>query len=244
MKLSQQGKLLYEKARPIVQAARDAEAAVKRLDNVPRGQLRVLVPPRVPEDVFTQWLADFLVAYPEVSLDVVGTDMHVDLVAEGFDVALRSGAIEDTSLISRTLAINAEIAVASPQYLEAKGTPMGAADLRDHECVIGYKGTNVPNVRWPLLAGGEIEVGGRLITNHAGLHLQAAKRHLGISLVIDRSAAASIESGDLVHVLPDIIGCVNHARLVYPDREFLDPKVRAFVDFIAAQVPKSRRHAS
>ena len=171
----------------------------------------------------------------------MATEVHVDLVAEGFDVALRSGAIEDKSLISRILAINSEIALASPTYLAAQGTPMTAADLADHECIIGYKGTNVPNLRWPLLAGGEIEVGGRLTTNHAGLHLQAAKRHLGIALVIDRSAAESLELGEVVHVLPDIVGRVDHARSVYPDREFLDPKVRAFVDFIVLQVANSRR---
>ena len=244
IKLSRQGKLLYEKARPIVQAGREAEAAIRRLDNVPRGQLRVLIPPRVPEEIFTRWLADFLVAYPEVSLDVVGTDVHVDLVAEGFDVAIRSGVIEDTSLISRTLVINSEIAVASPQYLAAKGAPATAADLGDHECIIGYKGSNVPNRRWPLVAGGSIEVAGRLVTNHSGLSLQAARRHLGIALVIDRTAAALLDSGEVVHVLPDIIGRVDHARLVYPDREFLDPKVRAFVDFIALQVAKTRRQST
>ncbi|MEM6995425.1 MAG: LysR family transcriptional regulator, partial [Myxococcota bacterium] len=88
MKLTEQGELLYDRARRVVHAAHEAEAAVQRLDDVPRGLLRVAVPPRVPEGVFTQWLAAFLDAYPEVSLDVVGTDPHIDLVAEGFDVAL------------------------------------------------------------------------------------------------------------------------------------------------------------
>lgn len=237
---TQQGKLLYEKARPIVQAAREAEAAVQRLDNVPRGLLRVLVPPRVPEEVFSGWLAEFLLEYPEVSLDVVGTDEHVDLVAEGFDVALRYGAIEDTSLISRTLAVNSEIAVASPEYLDARGTPTSAAQLSDHECIIGYKGSNVPDLRWPLLAGGWVEVRGRLMSNHDGLRLQAARRGLGIAMVIQQVAAELLASDVLVSVLPDLVGRQDHARLVYPDREFLDPKVRAFVDFVASRVAARR----
>jgi DNA-binding transcriptional LysR family regulator len=241
MKLTKHGDLLYERARHVVHAAREAEAAVQRLDDRPRGLLRVLIPPRVPEQIFTLWLAEFLEAFPDVSLDVVGTDVHVDLVAEGFDVALRHGAIEDTELISRTLVVNSEIAVASPQYLAKRGTPTVAGDLAGHECIIGYKGSNVPNLRWPLLDGGWTQVGGKLMTNHGGLRLQAAKRHLGIAMVIDRTATELLASGELVWVLPQIVGRVDRACLVYPDREFLDPKVRAFVDFISSRVDATRR---
>ncbi len=236
MKLTEQGELLHERARGIVHAARAAEAAVRRLDGVPRGLLRVLVPPRVPEGVFTRWLAEFMEAYPEVSLDVVGTDAHVDLVAEGFDVALRYGEFNDPSLVSRTLVVNAEIAVASPAYLEARGVPTSGADLAEHDCIVGYRGTTVPTPRWPLLDGGFVGVSGSLMTNHDGLSLEAAKLGLGIALVIDRSVHDLLASGELVHVLPGIIGRRDHARLVYPDREYLDPKVRAFIDFIVSRL--------
>ena len=241
MKLTEQGELLHERARGVVHAARDAEAAVRRIDGVPRGLLRVLVPPRVPETVFTQWLAEFLDAYAEVSLDVVGTDAHVDLVAEGFDVALRYGEFNDPSLVSRTLVVNSEIAVASPAYLETRGTPATADDLAEHDCIIGYRGTSVPNPRWPLLDGGWVDVAGRLTTNHGGLSLEAANRGLGIALVIDRAAHEHLASGELVWVLPEIVGRRDHARLVYPDREFLDPKVRAFIDFIVSRVQARRQ---
>jgi DNA-binding transcriptional LysR family regulator len=240
MKLTEQGELLYERARRVVHAAREAEAAVLRHDEVPRGLLRVLIPPRVPEAVFTKWLAEFLQTYPEVSLDVVGSDMHVDLVAEGFDVALRYGAIDDESLVSRTLVVNTEIAVASPHYLQARGTPRQAEELADHNCIIGYSGKNLPNPRWPLLSGGWAQVSGTLMTNHPGLRLEAAKRDLGIAIVVDRVARQLIQDGELVQVLPEIIGRRDVARLVYPDREFLDPKVRAFIDFIVARLGAER----
>lgn len=236
MNLTEQGQLLYDRARGVVHAAREAEAAVRRVDDVPRGLLRVVIPPRVPESIFTQWLAEFLHAYPEVSLDVVATDVHVDLVAEGFDVALRYGAIDDTSLVSRTLVVNAEIAVASPRYLADRGTPAAPEDLADHNCIVGYTGANVPNPRWPLLDGGSTHVGGSLMTNHVGLRLEAAKRDLGIAIVVDRIAQDLVASGDLVWVLPDTVGRRDHARLVYRDREFLDPKIRAFIDFIVSRV--------
>lgn len=239
MKLTEQGELLYEKARRVVHAVRVAEAAVQRVDDVPRGLLRVLVPPRVPEPIFTLWLAEFLEAYPEVSLDVVGTEEHVDLVAEGFDVALRYGAIEDTSLVSRTLAVNSEIAVASPHYLASRGTPTTAADLADHDCIVGYGGSNVPNARWPLVDGGSTTVSGRLTTSLPGLGLEAARRGLGIAVVIQRTAQDLLDGGELVWVLPETIGRRDRARLVYVDREFLDPKIRAFIDFIVSRLDSS-----
>ena len=241
MKLTQQGELLYERARRVVHAVRVAEAAVQRVDAVPRGLLRVLVPAHVPESTFAQWLAELVEAYPQVSLDVVATDEHVDLVAEGFDVALRYGEIEDTSLVSRTLVVNAEIAVASPTYLASRGAPRTEADLADHDCIVGYGGGNVPNPRWPLLTGGTTTVAGTLRTNHPGLSLEAAKRGLGIALVVDRAAQDALDRGELVRVLPEVIGRPDRVRLVYPDRELLDPKVRAFIDFIASQVHPARR---
>ena len=235
MKLTEHGEILYEKARRVVHGAREAEAAVRRVDDVPRGLLRVQIPPRVPEAIFTQWLAEFLQTYPEVSLDVFGSDVHLDLVAHGFDVALRYGPINDTSLISRTLVVNTEVAVASPQYLGRRGTPASPSDLGDHNCITGYTGSNIPDPRWPLIDGGWTHVSGTLVTNHPGLRQEAAKRHLGIAMVVDRAVAEELECGELVRVLPDTVGRVDRARLVYPDRGFVDPKVRAFIDFIVSR---------
>ena len=231
--LTKHGDRLYERARRVVHAAHAAEASIRRLDDEPRGLLRVAIPPRVPEGIFTRWLTEFLQRYPQVRLDVVGTDIHVDLVAEGFDVALRHGPIEDTSLIARTLVTNKEIAVASPAYLQKHGTPRTVDDLAAHNCIVGYTGSNVPNPNWPLVDGGTTRVAGTLVTNHNGLRVEAARCHLGISLVIDRTAASALDAGELVHVLPDVVGRVDHARLVYADREYLDPVVRAFVDFMS-----------
>jgi DNA-binding transcriptional LysR family regulator len=130
--------------------------------------------------------------------------------------------------------------VASPDYLKKHGTPNNPEDLAGHNCIVGYKGSNVPDHKWPLTDGGFVQVSGTLMTNHLGLRMQAARMHLGIALVIDGEAQPHLESGDLVQVLPDKVGREDKARLVYPDREFLPPKVRAFVDFIAGQVEARR----
>lgn len=236
MSLTAHGERLFEKARRVVRAAEEAEADVQRVDDVPRGLLRVQIPSAVPQATFTGWIAEFLQTFPEVSLDLVGGEQHVDMVSEGFDVALRNGPIGDQSLMSRTLVVNQEIAVASPTYLERRGTPESVADLAGHNCIIGYRGGNVPDSRWPLLTGGSVAVQGDLMTNHVGLRLEAAKRHLGIAMLVDRLVAPELADGSLLRVLPDLIGRRDVARLVYPERRLLEPKVRAFIDFMVSKV--------
>jgi DNA-binding transcriptional LysR family regulator len=243
MKLTPQGELLYAKARGVVLAARDAEAEVRRHDDVPRGLLRVSTPMNPPQGVFTRWITEFLSTYPEVSIELVASSVHVDLVAEGFDVALRGDTIEDSSLVARTLVHNRRVAVASPAYLEIHGVPGSADALADHNCILGFRGGSAPELRWPLRDGGSVSVAGTLMTNQMGIRLEAAKAHLGIALVIERFAGPDLASGALVPVLPDIVGRDERACLVYPDREFLDPKVRAFVDFIASRVQAAHAEA-
>jgi DNA-binding transcriptional LysR family regulator len=240
MKMTQHGELLYPKAQRVVQAAREAEAAVRRLDGVPRGLLRVSTPAALPYAVFARWLGDFLRAYPEVRLEVVATSVHVDLVAEGFDLAMRAGPIEDASLIARTLTTNTTVAVASPQYLAQHGMPESAADLARHNCIVGYRAGSIPELGWPCHDGGSVAVSGTLMTNEMELRLHAAKQHLGIALVIDNIAAGDLARGELVAVLPTVVGRRDPVSLVYPDRTFLDPKVRAFVDFIAARLEEAQ----
>lgn len=245
LQMTPQGEALYATARRVVRAAREVEAEVRRLDGVPRGLLRVSIPTRVPADLFAGWFAEFLSVYPEVSLEAVASAAHVDLVGEGFDVALRAGPIEDASLIARVVATNVLMAVASPQYLTEHGTPHDAESLADHNCIVGYRAGSAPELRWPLLDGGSAPVSGTLATNQMELRREAARRHLGIALLVDYIAAGDIASGDLVPVLPDLIGRHDRVSLVYADRAFVDPKVRAFVDFFASRMDAVRaRHTT
>ncbi len=234
--LTRHGELLYPKAVRVVQAAQEAEDAVQRIDDVPRGRLRVAVPSAVPSPTFAGWLVEFLESNPKVTLDLVGSDSHVDLVAEGFDMAMRQGPVHDTSLVGRTLVTNTLVAVASPTYLEEFGVPKDESDLVNHNCIVGYTGLGIPNLKWPLCDGGAVDISGNFATNLGRLRQEAAKLHLGITLSLSRTVQEDLDSGALVTVLPDIVGRKDYVRLVYPDREFLEPKVRAFVDLLIGKV--------
>jgi len=236
LNMTPQGQTLYDKAQRVVQMAREVEAEVQRLDGVPRGLLRVATPPGMVHTALAEWLAEFMDRYPEVQFEVVASSVHIDLVAEGFDVALRAGVIEDSSLIVRTLARMTTVAVASPTYLARHGTPTTLEQLADHNCILGYSAGVTPIRHWPLLDGGSVAVSGSFRANQSGLRTQAALRHLGIALTISTTAAGLGDNGTLVPVLPELIGRQERLCMLYPDRTFLDPKVRAFVDFIAERI--------
>lgn len=241
--LTRQGEHLYARARRVVETAREAEAEVRRLDGVPRGLLRLSIPPGVPALLFGDWLTTFLKLYPEVRLEVVATSAHIDLAAEGFDLAMRRGVIRDQSLIARTIATNRLVAVASPAYLEAHGVPRTLDELTQHDCIVGFKSGTLPDLRWPLQDGGWVEVSGTFMTNQIGLRLAAAIHDHGIAVVVDREAQDALQSGAVVPVLPEIIGRRDDVNLVYLDRDFMDPKVRAFIDFLMERIAVSRASA-
>ena len=176
----------------------------------------------------------FLRQYPGVSVDLRLTDQVVDLVDEGIDLAIRIGALKDSTLVARKLATNRRVLCASPAYLEAHGTPRHPADLVHHECVIlsdqrdwGFvTPTGVINVR----------VSGRLASDNGEVIRDALAAGFGIGLKSTWSVAPLLASGELVTVLDDYpLAQTVAIWAVYPSRAFVPPKTLAFIDFLAAQ---------
>ena len=231
--LTPAGEELYHRARRIVADADEAWAAVRRLDDVPRGLLRVSVTEMSLPKLFTGFLRD----YPEVQLEVRTTTRHVDLVAEGVDVAVRFGEVKDPNLIVRRLFTVRLIVVGSPRYLELHGRPRQAADLAQHDCIVGFAGEWAPSSTWPLRAGGTVRVEGRLAGNAIGLMRAAARDDLGLALLPSGPIASDLDAGRLVAVLEDTVGTDHPVNIVYADREYIEPKVRAFVDWAVQVLP-------
>lgn len=238
--LTRHGERLYARALGVVHAAREAEAEIRRLDGVPRGLLRISIPDEMPQSLFVGWVADFLRAWPEVQLQVLPSGTGVDLVGERLDVALRLGVVDDPNVIVKTLLWQHRIAVASPRYLEARGVPEEAGDLAGHDGIVGFRPGGLPVRRWPLLGGSTVDVAGRVAFHQEGMRVQAALQHLGIALVVGYSAADALQRGELVQVLPDVLGQRDQLCLLYADRQFVDPKVRVFMDFVAERIAAVR----
>lgn len=181
-------------------------------------------------------LMEFMALNPQLRVNVDLNDRVVDLVTAGFDLAVRVGALADSSLVARRLAPNQRVLVASPHYLALRGTPQAPADLADHDCLI-LTGANGRQDRWTMEdgQGGEttVQVQGRLESNFGELLRDAAVAGSGIALHSTWHVADDLKAGRLRVVLPDYPLTATGIWAVMPQRRLVPPRVRAFVEFLA-----------
>jgi len=199
--------------------------------------LRVATPPML-DPSFNALVCDFARAYPAVQIQVDSSARHVDLLREGYDVALRAGSELEPGLVARTVARTATVAVAAPAYLAVHGVPQKARDLQAHKCLVGFmRGGLLPQTHWPKAGGGKISVEGSFVANDITLLMDAAIRGLGIALLPTLLVELALESGALVRVLPDVIHADSRIAVVYQEKELLPPQVRAFIELLVAWAP-------
>ena len=234
--LTDAGDAFYRHARIVLDAVEQAEASVRKSDTVVRGTLRVAVPP-MQNPSFNALVCDFARAYPQVQLHVDASARYVDLLREGYDVALRAGSELEPGLVARTVARTSVIAVAAPAYLAARGVPKTARDLRAHQCLVGFMRGGLPQTHWPKAGGGKISVEGSFASNDISLLLDAALRGLGIAALPTLVIGTLLEQGALVRVLPGVIHAESRVAVVYQEKELVPPQVRAFIDALVAWVP-------
>ncbi len=235
--LTDVGEVFYRQACIALEAVRLAEQSVRITDDVVRGDLRVSVPPMMSAS-FHAMLCEFATRYPELRVHVHTSSQLVDILRDGYDVALRASSQIQPGLIARTLFRDPMIAVASPAYLADRGAPRTRRDLRNHRCLLGFARGELPETHWPVVSGGKIHVDGAFFSNDIDLLCDAAVGGLGIALLPRALVAPHLESGALVQVLAGVVGTELQIALVYPERTFLPPQVRAFIDAVAAWVPR------
>ncbi len=233
--LTDAGDAFYRHARIVLDAVVQAEASVRKSDKVIRGTLRVSTPPML-DPSFNALVCDFARAYPKVQIHIDASSRYVDLVREGYDVALRAGTELEPGLVARTLARTSIVAVASPAYLAANGTPRKARDLRTHRCLVGFT-RGLPQTHWPKAGGGKISVEGSFVSNDITLLIDAAVRGLGIAVLPMLLVGVPLERGALVRILPELIHAESRVSVVYQEKELLPPQVRAFIDVLVAWAP-------
>jgi DNA-binding transcriptional LysR family regulator len=229
------GDALYRHARIALDAVAEAEASVRRRDAAVRGNLRVALP-HLAGAALLDLIADFAAAYPEVRLQTHMSTRHVDLHRDGYDVALRASGHFEPGLVARTLARFEFVAVASPAYLAAQGTPASLRDLRRHRCLMGFARGELPETHWTG-GGRKIRLEGAFFSNSPALLARAAERGLGIAFVPSLAVQSQLERRALVAVMPGVLRAEGRIALVYPERELVPPPVRAFIDWLVARAP-------
>ncbi len=229
------GAAFHARAARILAEADEAEAEVSRLQAVPRGLLRVNAPVTFGINHLGPLLPAFLARYPELSVDLVLNDRFVDLVEEGFDLAIRIADLDDSSLIARRLCASDRILVAGPDYVAARGLPRTPDDLADHTCLL-YSLLRRSG-EWTLrhASGTEARVrvsGGALRANNGDVLRQATLDGLGITMMPTFIVGADLAAGRLVRVLPEWGDATGAVHAVWPAGRFTAAKVRAFVDML------------
>ncbi|EDM75784.1 Transcriptional regulator [Plesiocystis pacifica SIR-1] len=236
--LTDAGRVYYERTAHIAHDVLDAARAVQEYLDTPKGLLRVTAP---PDDGGVIWamISGFVRDHPEVELEIIHTLEYVDLIEAGVDVALRGGSPPDsTALTARRLVDSRFVLVASPRYLERRGTPTRPEELAEHDCVA--MDTWVPNAFSSLMGpDGPVSVDfrNRVRSNSQETARKAALDGFGIAPMVEMTCWRQLESGALVEVLPGALPWPATFWAVYPVARSKSAATRAFVEHLVRNVP-------
>ncbi|HUD42576.1 MAG TPA: LysR family transcriptional regulator [Dokdonella sp.] len=231
VRLAEQGRALVEDLESLGAGLREASAAVA-------GTLRVTLSASFGRQYVSPLLPRFLAQHPRLRLSVHLSDQVVDLVSEGFDLAIRIGELEDSRLVARRIAVNRRLLCAAPAYLARRGRPRSPEALAGHDCLLLFGSSGRQDVwRFGTPGGGEVavRVQGRFESNYGELLRDAALAGEGIAMHSLWHIAEDLRAGRLEAVLPDYPIAATAISAVMPQRRLVPPRVRAFVDFLAAE---------
>jgi DNA-binding transcriptional LysR family regulator len=230
--LTDVGRAFHHHALRVLSAVEEAEQVVTKMQETPRGLLRVTTP--LNFGFLAPTLTAFMRRYPEVRLEVVGGERVVDLVQEGFDVAIRAGELEDSSLVARSLGTLESYLVASPGFLRRQGAPTKPEDLARIDCVVFAGGSE--GTRWRLTRAARtvtVDVNARFVVNDFEFLDEAARSGLGIAMVPIFRCIDDLRTKRLCRVLPEWCARKSPLHAVYPTTRHLSPKVKAFLEHLS-----------
>jgi DNA-binding transcriptional LysR family regulator len=231
LQLATQGRALVEDLEALAGGLRQAGGGIA-------GTLRMTMSSTFGRLYISPLLPEFLALHPQLRVSVDLSDRKIDLVSSGMDLAIRIGALDDSSLVSRQLAANRRVLCASPDYLARRGTPQTPADLAQHDCLL-LAGSQGVQDTWRLHDGDReiaVRVSGRIESSQGELLRDAAVAGLGIALHSTWHVNGDLRAGRLQVVLPDYPIAATGIHAVMPQRRLVPPRVRAFVDFLAERL--------
>ena len=231
--LTEIGEAYYARAARIVADIQAAEQVVTDMQATPRGRLRVTAPIDLSTRYLGAIIADFIADHPDVTVELDAADRVVDLIEEGYDVAVRFGQLPESTLIARKLTTLTAVLCASPAYLAKRGTPKTVDELEDHDKVLFAPSARTTG--WTLQNGDQTyEVGrpARFISNNLGAVRDVVLAGGGISVMTEFMVACDIHDGKLVRILPEWASRTFDVQAVYPARQNLPPRLQLFLDHL------------
>lgn len=236
VRMTEAGEAYLRRASAILDELHALDAETKDRGRIARGTLRVAAPMSLGITQLAPVVGAFLAEYPELCVELEMNDRYVDLVGEGFDVALRGGTLSDSSLVARRLGAIERVLCASPAYLREHGRPRRPQDLARHRCLV-YTLARAPS-RWTLIRQSRrvrVEIQGPLSVNSSLALVGAASAGAGIALVPRVVARGALTSKQLEPVLPNWSAEPQALFALYPRHHQISQRVRLFIDFLAAR---------
>jgi len=234
LNLTEVGAVYLERCRQILDDMEEMELAVTRLQTEPRGLLKVSATPFFGSYHLIPAISAYMEVYPDVHVDLTLQTSYVDLIEEGFDLAIQLDDLQDSSLIARSLGTSQRVVCGSPAYFKKFGTPKSPEELRNHNCLVNL--SLAPRDQWQFnIPGGEtmtIKVQGTLQANVADALRIAALSGLGLVILPTYMVGQDIRKCRLQAILTEYVPAPLEIHAVYPHRKHLSAKVRTFVDFL------------
>lgn len=233
--LTEIGEAYYERCSSIVADIAAAEQLVTDMQSTPRGRLRLTASVDFSTRFLGEIVAEFLAEHPEINVELEASDRVIDLIEDGFDLAVRIGQMPESTLIARKLCSLHLILCASPAYLARRGTPQHVEELDDHDHVLFTPSSR--NQTWTLVNHGDqaYEFGrpARLASNNYGAVVDVARAGGGIALISEFMVTDEVKSGALVRVLPEWQTRPTDVHAVYPARQNVPPRLALFLEHLA-----------
>jgi DNA-binding transcriptional LysR family regulator len=229
------GEAFYERCVHVLSELDDAEASLRHAASNPRGVLRVDMHGTHATGIVLPRIREFRERYPNIDIVISSEDRLVDLVREGIDCAIRGGAVRDSSLVARRLAVIPEVTCASPDYLARFGTPQHPSELAAHQAVQFFNSSGGRAYPFEFTIDGkvrEVELTGWLTVNYAESYVVAARNGCGLIQLPRYHVEDDLRSGHLIEVLADFSGPGFPITALYPHRRQLSPRVRIFLDWV------------
>jgi len=237
LSLTPDGAAYYERCVRILADVAETESSFQSGNRKPHGKLRIDMPGSIGRLIVIPSLCEFHSRYPDIDLQLGLSDRPVDLLQEGVDCVVRVGALQDSSMVARRIGLFEGVSCATPSYLERHGMPRTLEDLDGHYAVNYFSSRTGRVIDWAFLVDGkevEVKMKGKVSVNDADAYVTCGLEGFGLMQPARYMVLPQLRSGELVEVLPDFRPLPMPISVVYPHSRHLSPKVRVFVDWMAA----------
>lgn len=227
--LTEEGRVFYQHCRSLLDGLDAAERAITNLQSKPQGKIMLTAPVTYGEQQILPLINDFIKLYNDVEVYAYLSNRQVDLVEEGFDLAIRLGKLSDSTMMARKLGKRTSYVCASPAYLADFGTPHTLSELEEHHCLLGTLDY------WRFKESGKerkIRISGKIRYNSGSGLVDAALKGLGIVQLPDYYVQHHLQSGNLISLLDDFRAPNEGIWAIYPQNRHLSPKIRILVDYL------------